>query len=343
MKAIVLHQPGGPEKLVWSELPTPQPKRNEVLVKISHAAVNHLDFWVRQGNPAYSVTLPHILGADGAGVVEALGPEAEGVSVGDRVTILPALSCGQCTFCLKDQDNQCVNFEILGAKRHGTYAEYAAVPDCNVMPIPDSLSFEEAAAFPLSYLTAWHMVLGRAQLKPKETIVVMGAGSGVGVAAIQIAQWKGAQVYGITSHAEKANELKSLGAHETFTGDLAKLPAWVLERTEGRGADVVFEHVGPATWEASMKSVSKYGRIVTCGATTGPTVNLELRSLFGRDVSILGARMGTQKEFQELARVVFRGGIKPKIYQVFPMEQAQQAHAAMEEQKQLGKILLKIT
>lgn len=342
MKAIVLEKNGPAENLKLAEVPTPEPKKNEVLIRLKATGINHVDIWVRQGGPAYPVSLPHILGADGSGVVEKMGEEAEGVTPGERVLILPAIFCGECQFCKKGQTNQCVNFEILGTKRNGTYAEYVCVPDQNVIPIPDSLSFEQTAAFPLAYLTAWHMLMGRAKLQPKEKVLIVGASAGIAVAAIQIAKAHKAEVYAATSTPSKTDKIKALGADHIYSGQNEQdLSTWVQKMTDGAGVDVVFEHVGPATWEQSMKSLTKYGRLVTCGATTGPKVDLDLRSLYGRDISILGARMGTEREFLDLTGEVFSGKLKPVIDKAFPLSEAAQAHAYLEAKNQFGKVLLK--
>jgi NADPH:quinone reductase-like Zn-dependent oxidoreductase len=342
MKAVFFEAPGDAHVLKVGERPDPQPQGNQVVVDVQAAGVNHVDIWVRQGLPAYPVVTPHIPGADGAGVISAIGPESEGVSVGDRVVIAPGIFCGRCPYCLSGQDNQCDTFEILGAKRHGTYAEKVLVPDQNVVPLPDKFSYEEAAAFPLAYLTAWHM-LTRAQLKRKETILIVGASSGVAMAAIQIAMLLGARVFAATTSPSKVPALIATNVDQVFLddekNDLVKL---VHDHTKGRGVDVVLEHVGPATWKKSIQVVAKYGRIVTCGATTGPTVELELRRLFGRDVSIIGARMGTQREFQELCKAVFSGKLKPLIDKKFPLGEAAAAHQYMEEKKQVGKIILTV-
>lgn len=341
MKAIVLNQAGGIDQLQLQDVTQPTAQKNEVIIRLQAAALNHLDIWVRQGNGAYPVAYPHILGADGAGVVSELGPDAEGVSVGDRVLIFPAISCGQCSYCRRGLDNQCELFEILGAKRRGTYAEFVAVPDQNVVPIPDSLSFEAAAAFPLAYLTAWHMLINRAKLQPKEKVLVVGASAGVAVAAIQIAKSVGATVYAATTSANKAEKLKALGVSDVFVQDeTTDMHKWTHKITEGKGVDVAFEHVGPATWEKSLKSLGKYGRLVTCGATTGPTATLDLRYVFSRNLSIFGARMGTQKDFQQLSRLVFDGKIKPVIDKTFLLHEAAQAHMYMERKQQIGKILV---
>jgi len=343
MKAVILNETGGPEKLTLAEVPAPQPKANEVIVRLKYAALNHVDVWLRSGNPAYPLTPGQIPGCDGAGVVESVGADAEGVSPGDPVLILPALSCGTCARCKRGQDNQCDKFEIFGTKRPGTYAEFTAVPDTNVVPVPEHFSLDKAAAFPLAYLTVWHMLFGRAQLTKGENVYVVGGGSGVGAAAIQLAKWKGARVFASTTDADKAARIKLLGAEVVVASATQDAAAWVMEKTSGEGADVVVEHVGPATWEASVKALGKYGRLVTCGATTGPTVNLDLRGLFSRNASISGSRMGTGKEFQELSRVMFSGAIAPAVDTVFPLEKAADAHRRFDERKHAGKILLQIS
>ncbi len=327
MKAIIFEQAGGPEVLKVANVEPPKATGNQVVVEVKAAALNHVDIWIRMGLPAYPVKLPHTLGADGAGVISDVGPDAEGVSVGDRVVIAPNIFCGQCAYCKKGQDNQCDSFEILGAKRPGTYAEKVLVPDQNVIPIPDTLSFENAAAFPLAYLTAWHLLVGRAQLKQGERVLIVGASGGVALAAVQIAKYIGATVYASTSSPEKNPAIRAAGANEMYSNQTV---------------DVVMEHVGPATWETSMMAVGKYGRIVTCGDLSGPKVELELRRLFGRDVSILGGKMGTSREFQDLSKAVFSGKIKPIIDKTFPLDQAGDAHRRMEEKKQTGKIILTV-
>lgn len=343
MKAVTLTETGGPEKLVVADVPAPQPKSNEVIVRLKYAALNHVDVWLRTGAGAYPTQSGQIPGCDGAGIVEAVGPDAEGVAPGDPVLILPALSCGTCAYCRKGQDNQCENFEIFGTRRPGTYAELVAVPDTNVIPVPEHFSLDKAAAFPLAYLTVWHMLFGRAQLTKNDTVYVVGGGSGVGSAAIQLAKWKGARVFASTTDNDKAPRIKLLGAEVVVSVSGLDPADWVLEKTGGKGVDVVVEHVGPATWTSSMKALGKYGRLVTCGATTGPTVTLDLRGLFSKDAAILGARMGTAKEFQDLCKVMFSGAVAPAIDTVFPLDKVADAHRRFDDHKHVGKILLKIS
>lgn len=343
MKAIVIEKTGGPEELKLGEFPTPKLRKNEVLVRLGAAGINYVDVWVRKGGAAYPVPLPHVPGADGAGTVAEIGPEAEGISVGERVAILPAIACGDCAFCRNGRDNQCDRFEILGAKRPGTYAEFVAVPDENVITLPDHVSFEKAAAFPLAYLTAWHMLIGRAQVKKGETVLVIGAGGGVGAAAVQIAKSRGARVLAVTSSPDKSDGIRKAGADDVYVieGETAH-GAWARDKTGGAGVQVVVETVGPATWNESLTSLAKYGRLTLCGVTTGPTASLDLRTVFGRDLSLLGVRMGTRREFQELARAVFSGAIDPLVDRTFPLAEAAAAHAHLEAKRHLGKIVLTI-
>ncbi len=343
MKAILINQTGAPDVLTLTDVPKPEPKENEVLVKISAAALNYVDIWARKGSPAYPVKFPHILGADGAGVVEETGNGAEGVSAGERVLIFPGISDGSCAFCRRGLDNQCDHFEILGTKRAGTYAEYVCVPDQNVVAIPDQISFEQAAAFPLAYATAWHMVVGKAKVAAGENVLVLGASGGVGVAAMQIAKLKGAKVLAVTTNKHKVAKLKTLGADDVFVEERdSDFSKWALKNTDGRGVEVVIEQVGPLTWEKSLKSLARYGRLATCGATTGPAVTLDLRGMFSRDITIFGARLGTQREFQDLSTAVFNGGITPVVDRVFSLEEASSAHDYLEGKQQVGKILLKV-
>jgi NADPH:quinone reductase-like Zn-dependent oxidoreductase len=343
MKAILLKEHGGPEKLTLSETPDLKPDQNNVLVRIKAAALNHLDIWVRSGSPAYTVPLPHVPGSDGAGVVEALGPNAEGVSVGDRVVIIPGISCGHCDFCRKGLDNQCDTYEIVGAKRWGTFAEQVLIPDDNLFVIPDSLSFEDAAALPVAYLTAWHMLIRKAQISKGETMLVVGGGAGVSIAAIQIAKNFGVRVLATTTKESKVAAIKKAGAAEVFIHNPQKdHAAWTQEMTNGKGAEIVMDHVGPATFSTSLKALAKYGRLVTCGSTTGPKIEFELRTVFGRDITIYGSRSGTKKEFQDLMRAVNDKKLKPLIDKTFPLAEAAEANRRMEEQQQVGKILLTV-
>ncbi len=343
MKAAILNETGGPEKLLVQEVADPVAKANEVVVRLQFAALNHVDTWLRTGSPAYPLKAGQIPGCDGAGIVESVGPGAEGVSPDDHVLIFPAISCGKCVYCRAGADNLCETFEIFGTKRNGTCAQLVSVPDTNLVPVPEGFPLDEAAAFPLSYLTAWHMLFTRANLKANETVFVSGAGSGIGAAAIQLAKWKGARVLASTSDAGKVAKIKRLGATDVFVhAEGQDVGAQVLEKTAGKGVDVVVEHVGQATWDASFKALAKQGRLVTCGATTGVTAPLDLRGLFSREATVLGGRMGTEKDFQELCRVMLAGTLHPAIDRTFSLDAIVEAHRYFDDRKHVGKVLIDV-
>jgi NADPH:quinone reductase-like Zn-dependent oxidoreductase len=342
MKAIRFHAHGGPDTLVYEDCEDPKPGPGQALISVKACALNRLDLWVRQGIPAYPVTLPHILGADIAGVVESgdgLGPL---VQAGDRVLVYPGLSCGQCKACTKGLENRCVNFKILGGHVAGGYAEKVVVPSRNLIKIPPDLDFVKAAAFPLTFLTAWHMLATRAQLKEGETVLILGAGSGIGTAGVQIARYLGAHVIAVTTRADKLERIKALGADEVIVSHSQDIAAQVMEVTHKNGVDVVFEHVGPATWEQSLKSVSRGGRIVTCGATTGPEVPLVLRQLYSREITLLGSMLGTLSELQRVTKLMTSSTLRPVVDTVYPLKDAALAHTALLEKKHVGKLVLSV-
>lgn len=341
MKAVILRVFGGPENLEYAEFENPIPGRGEVLLKVRACAINHLDLWVRGGIPAYKIKTPHILGCDISGEVAALGPEISGFKTGDRVSVSPGLSCLECSFCLSGRDNICESYRIIGADGgHGGYAEYIVVPARNLILIPANLSFEQAAAYPLTFLTAWHMLVTLGGLKEGQSVLVAGAGSGVGTAAIQIAKLIGASVLAASTSEEKLKRAKALGADESILLPKEDIFKKVIQCTGRQGVDIAFEHVGPETFEKSLKSLKKGGMLVTCGATTGPSVSLDLRYVFSRELKICGARMGTLTEMRTVSQLVFEGRLKPVIDRTFPLSQARQAHEYLASHKQFGKVLL---
>lgn len=343
MKAVIIEGFGGPEVLKAADLPDPKPGPGEVLLRVRACALNHLDLWVRGGIPAYRIRLPHILGSDVSGEVAAVGPGVRSVKAGQRAAVSPGRSCLQCEFCLSGQDNQCPDYGILGAQGGpGGYAEYLVVPEGRLLEIPETLSFEEAAAFPLTFLTAWHMLMTLGGCGPDQTVLVLGAGSGVGVAAIQVAKLSGASVIAVSTSAEKLEKAKGLGADALILSPPQDIVRQTIKLTEGRMADIAIEHVGPATFEASLKSLKAGGRLVTCGATTGPTVSLDLRYVFSRQLRILGSYMGTQGEMRRVARLVSAGALKPVVDRVFPLSEARQAHEYLAEKRQFGKVVLRV-
>ncbi len=343
MKAVVFHEHGGPEQLRYEEVAPPKPGPGDVLVRVKACALNHLDIWIRQGIPAYRIPLPHISGCDVAGVVEAVPDGFRGVVPGDRVFVSPGLSCWTCGQCLAGRDNLCPSFGILGAQVDGGYAELVAVPALNVLAIPGSLSFEEAAAFPLVSVTAWNMLFGLAGLRPGETVLVMGAGSGVGSMAVQMARVVGARVMATVGSEEKALRARELGVDVVVNHTTENLTQKVKEFTQGRGIDVVVEHIGPAVWESCLHALAKGGRLVTCGATTGAEVKLDLRLLFSRQLALKGAYMGPRAALVEAAALIGRGAIKPVVDRVFPLREARQAQERMLDRKVFGKIVLTVS
>ncbi|TLY16622.1 MAG: zinc-binding dehydrogenase [Nitrospirae bacterium] len=340
MKAAIFYQHGGPEVVRYEEAIEPSLSAGQVCVRVKACALNHLDIWIRQGIPAFAVPLPHIGGCDVAGIVERVGTEGGGSVPGDRIFIAPGLSCWRCEFCLSGRDNLCLSYRILGAQVDGGMAEFVTVPAINVIPIPGNLSFEQAAAFPLTAVTAWHMLFGLAKLQPAEDVLVLGAGSGVGSMAVQMAHAAGARVFTTVGSEDKIARATALGADAVINHTHENIADWVKSLTAGRGVDVVIEHIGPATWEQSVRSLAKGGRLITCGATTGPTVTLDLRYLYMRQTTIMGSMMGTRAELLEAAKWMGAGGIQAVIDSVMPLKEARAAQERMNDRKLFGKIVL---
>ena len=342
MKAIIFSEHGGPEVLRYAEVREPEIGANEALVRVRACALNHLDLWVRRGMPGIRIPMPHIPGSDIAGEVARVGEKVSGVQPGERVLLSPGISCGHCVYCLRGDDNLCRQYTLFGYGVDGGYAEYVASKAVNVIPMPPNLGFEEAAAIPLVFLTAWHMLITRAQLKPDETVLVLGAGSGVGSAAIQIAKTAGARVIATAGAELKLQKARELGADETFLHSIEHWSREVKRLTDRRGVDVVFEHVGEATWQESLASLAPGGRLVTCGATTGYDGKIDLRYLFTRHISILGSYMGSKAELYPVLDLVKRGLVKPVIDTVMPLTKAREAHERLEKREQFGKIVLQV-
>ena len=341
MKAVRFHQHGGPEVLRYEDAPDPELAPGEVLVRVRACALNHLDVWARGGLPNVRIPMPHITGSDAAG--EVVSSAAADVPVGHRVMLQPGISCGRCTACLSGIDNECARYEVLGYVNHpGGYAEYVKVPVQNLIAIPDEIDFVHAAAFPLTFLTAWHMLMTRARLRRGEDVLVLAAGSGVGQAAIQIAFLHGARVFATGGTDEKLERARGLGAFEVIHHHKQDIAEEIKRLTNKRGVDVVIEHVGEATWAKSVRSLARGGRLVTCGATTGSDGALNLAALFSRQLSILGSYMGTKGELLRAARCFFAGELKPVIDRTFPLAEAAAAHRRMEESGQFGKIVLEV-
>src|SRR5579864_5484071 len=342
VKAIIFRQHGGPEVLQFIDVADPEPRPNEVLVRVRACALNHLDLWVRRGLPNVPIPLPHIPGSDVAGEIAKIGSEVTTVRVGQKVVLAPGVTCGKCAACVAGQDNRCRQFTNLGYMIDGGYAEFVRAPEVNCLPYPEDLSFEEAASIPLVFQTAWHMLLARAQLQPGEDVLVLGAGSGVGSAAIQIAKFFGARVIATAGSDEKLAKARELGADHVINHKSQKIHDEVRRITNKRGVDVVFEHVGTATWDDSVASLALAGRLVTCGNTTGYDARLDLRFLFSRQLSLLGSYMGAKSELHTVMTLVAAGRLKPVVDRTFPLAEAAAAHAYLESGQQFGKVVLKV-
>ncbi len=340
MKAVIFRRHGGPDVLEYAEIPAPSIAAGQVLVRVNACSVNHLDIWIRQGIPAYRIALPHVSGCDLAGVVEQVAEGVTGVKPGDRVVLAPGLSCGQCAWGRAGHDNLCANYGIRGAATDGGYAEFTTAHTNEVMAMPPSLSFEEAAAFPLVFLTAWHMLVSRAKLQSGERVLVHAAGSGVGHAAVQIAKHLKATVYTTVGSDAKIPKAKALGADAVINYQRENVEERVNSLTDGRGIDVVFEHIGPQTWESSVRVLAKGGRLVTCGATSGPSVPLDLRYVFSRQLTILGSMMGTRSELDTVLRLVGERKLRPVVDTVFPLREARAAQERMLNRDVFGKLIL---
>ena len=338
MKAVRIHQFGGPEVLTYEDVPNPQPRKDEVLIRVKACSLNHLDVWVRKGLPG--VKLPHILGSDIAGEVAEIGEYISGFKTGQRVLVAPMHFCGHCAKCVAGVQNQCREFTVLGNGVDGGNCELIAVPVANVIPIPDSLDFNQAASVPLVFVTAWHMLVGRVGVRPGQTVLVLGASSGVGIAAIQIAKLFHCRVITTAGDEAKLEKGRALGADFAINHYKQKISEEVRRITNKEGVDIVIEHVGAATWDESVKSLRGGGTLVTCGATTGPSVGIDLRHLFARQLSLLGSYMGTMGELQEVLGHVFAGRLKPVVDRVFPLKDLRAAHELLENSQMFGKIVV---
>ena len=340
MQAVRFHEHGGPEVLKYEAAPDPKIAANEVLVKVKACALNHLDLWLRRGVSDWKLPLPHIVGSDISGEVAEVGSLVKRVKTGERVLLCPGISCGQCEACFKGLDSACRNYAVLGVFVDGGYADLVKAPEVNVIPIPGDLSFDEAAAVPLVYLTAWHMLFTRAQLRPGEDVLVIGAGSGVGSAAIQIAKAVSARVIATAGADWKLDKARALGADEVINHSRQVISAEVKRITGKRGVDVIVEHVGAAVWEECFDSLATYGRLVTCGVTSGGEVKLNLQNLFGRQRSVMGSFMGGKAELLDALKLIARRKLKAVIDSAFPLREAAAAQRKMESREFFGKILL---
>ena len=340
MKAVRFHEHGGLDVLKYEDAPQPKIGPNEVLVRVKACALNHLDLWLRQGVATWKLPMPHIAGSDISGEVAEVGSLVSRAKVGDRVLLCPGISCGQCEACFQGLDSACRTYTMFGVMTDGGYAEYVKSPEVNVIPIPGDLSFEEAAAVPLVFITAWHMLITRAGLRPGEDVLVVGAGSGVGSAAIQVAKLMQARVIAVAGADSKLEKARALGADAGINHRTQSIAEEVRRLTGKRGVDVIVEHVGVAVWDACFESLSTYGRLVTCGVTSGGDVKLNLQALFGRQRAILGSFMGGKGELMQALKFIERRKLKAVIDSVFPLKDAAAAQKKMEDRDFFGKILL---
>ncbi|NOZ75800.1 MAG: zinc-binding dehydrogenase [FCB group bacterium] len=338
MKAIRIHEHGATDVLCVDQILRPEPKANEVLVEIKAAAMNHLDIWVRKGIPG--VPLPVIMGSDGAGIVQKTGREVSDYSVGDEVIIQPLTYCGTCTFCQSGRENYCTSWGILGENQDGVQAEWVVLTPRNLRHKPKHLSWEEAASFALAGQTAYMMLIRRARLQSGEVVLIWGATSGVGSLAIQIAKAQGSEVLAVAGTAEKCNRATSLDADLIINYREQSVSEEVKQFTKGRGVDVVFDHVGTASWKTSLSSLAKGGRLVTCGATTGSRVELDLRHLFYKQQTIMGSTMGDGTSMDGILKLVADGIVKPVVDRSFTFGNIRQAHEYLENDRHRGKVII---
>jgi NADPH:quinone reductase-like Zn-dependent oxidoreductase len=342
MNVARIYQHGGPEVLVYEQAPDPSIRVDQILLRVRACALNHLDLFVRAGIAGMEFSMPHVLGSDIAGEVVQVGELCDRIRPGQRVLLSPGVSCRQCPQCFAGRDNYCRRFTLFGYGVDGGNAELMAVPEYTAVPIPDELSFEEAAAAPLVFLTAWHMLFARGHLEPGEDVLVLAASSGVGSAAIQLAKLFHCRVIATAGGKAKLAKAKELGADEVIDHYKQDIAGEVRRLTGRRGVDLVFEHVGAATWSKSLQSLGPAGRLVTCGATTGHDVRVDLRFLFSRNQSLLGSFVGSLAELHQVLRFVFRRQVRPVIDSVYPLSEIRAAHEHLERKEQFGKVVLTV-
>lgn len=340
MKAGFFRQHGAAEVMEYGELPEPVAGPDEVLVRVRAVALNHLDLFVREGIPGLKLQFPHIGGCDIAGEVAALGEGVAGWQEGEHVVVNPNMWCGRCEYCIAGEESLCDSYGVIGEHMTGGTAEYITVSARNLYRIPADFSFEEAAAVPLVWMTAWRALMGQAKLRAGQSVLILGAGGGVASAAIQIARYAGATIYAASRSDEKLEQARALGADYVVRSD-GEFSRDIWRMTNKRGVDVVLENVGAATWEQSMRVIAKGGTLVTYGATTGPIVQIDLRKLFWRQYALVGATMANNREFNTVMRLMFaEKRFKPLVDRVFPLSEIRAAHEYLAAGEQFGKVVL---
>jgi NADPH:quinone reductase-like Zn-dependent oxidoreductase len=340
MKCVRIHEHGGPEKLIYEDVPVPKIGAGDVLVNVKATSVNHIDLWARQGLPGVRFHLPMIPGVDAAGIVAEKGDAVSHVRVGDRVVIAQGISCGHCKHCLNGNDNLCKDYILIGEHRDGADAEYLALPGRNVLPLSEKISFEEAAAAALVFLTAWQMLVDKAQVKPGDDVLVNGVSSGIGSAALQIAKLFSARVIATTSTDEKAAKARDLGADEVINYNRQNVLDEVRRLTTKKGVEIVIDHIGTSIWGRNIKSLTKGGRLVTCGVTSGHEAITDLRYVLYKQLQILGSTMGRKGDLITIFNLIEQRKLKPVIDRVMPLKEVQLAHRVIEEGKHFGKLVL---
>lgn len=340
MKAAFFREHGGPDVMEVGDLPDPEVGTGEVRVRVEAVALNHLDLWVRRGLPGLELELPHVGGSDVAGVVETVGPGVDGWSEGDRVVVNPALWCGRCEWCNDGQESMCSSFRLIGEHRDGGAAELVVVPAENLYRLPDGIPFSEAAAVPLVFQTAWRGLIGQGELGPGESVLVTGGSGGVSTAAVQIARYAGARVFAVTSGPENVRRVSELGAHRVVDRLEEDFSRVVWEETGKRGVDVVLDGVGEAIWEECVRALTRGGRLVTYGATTGAEGRVDIRRMFWKQLRIVGSTMASVSEFERVMRLVFEGELEPVVDVVWPLDRIAEAHERLESGGHFGKIVL---
>lgn len=341
-EAVVMESTGSPDVLVRKTITLPTLAPNEVRVRVRAVALNHLDVWTRKGLPNLKYEFPHRLGSDIVGEIEALGSHVKNSRVGERVVVNPGLSCGVCEKCLSGNDNLCRSYRILGENAQGGYSQHVHIPEANLLPFPSRLSFTEAAALPLCFLTAWQMVVRRGDVRPGQTVLVQAAGSGVSSAAIQIAKLFGARVITTTGSDEKAERARALGADHVINYSTHDFLSETRRLTEKRGVDLVIEHVGGEVFEKSVLATAWGGKIVTCGATAGFTPKIDLRQIFFRQIQVLGSTMGSKADLFQVLRLVEEGKLNPVVDRELPLWNAAEAHRLLEARAAFGKVVLSV-
>lgn len=343
MRAVYYEEHGGPDVLKIGDFDDPAAARGQVVIDVKSVSLNHIDLFLRRGLPGLRIPLPHIPGCDAAGVVSEVGEDVTTVAVGDRVLMNPSVSCGQCEFCVRGDASLCTTYTLIGETTQGTCCEKIVVPAINAIPIPDSLSFDDAASIPLVFLTAWRMMIKKGRLRAGESILILGASAGVGIAAIQIAKVAGARVLAAASTDEKLELCRALGADVLINYAKEDFVKRVRTVTGKRGVDVVIDYVGKETWVKSLKSLASGGRLLTCGATTGYDPQTDLRHIFYRQLEIIGSTMGSRNDLMAPLNLILEGRMRTVVGAVFDLEETAEAHRVMEERRALGKIVLKVS